>query len=124
MLPIPEFGGYTIPKDTVILANMRDAHYDKGYWGDPEVFRPERFIDAKEQKIIKHEAFMPFSSGKRLCLGSALAADTLFIFFTSLMQKFSIEREPGVGELDLESVAPSLIVCPKPYNVVVSTRNA
>ena len=103
---------------------MRDAHYDKGYWKDPEVFRPERFIDFKEKKIIKHEAFMPFSSGKRLCLGSNLASDTLFIFFTSLMQKFIVEKDPSLqGPLDLESVAPSFIVCPKPFNVVVKSRN-
>lgn len=66
---LTEFAGYRIPKDTVILANLRDAHHDKEYWVDPHVFRPERFIDETGEKIVRHDAFMPFSAGKRTCLG-------------------------------------------------------
>ena len=33
------------------------------YWGDPEEFRPERFID-ESGKLIVHEQFLPFSFGK------------------------------------------------------------
>ncbi|CAL8109685.1 unnamed protein product [Orchesella dallaii] len=118
-----ELAGYHIPKDTVILANLRDAHYDKEYWGDPENFRPERFIDETGTKIVRHDAFMPFSAGKRTCLGDQLAKDSLFIFFTCLMQKFRVARDPNAGELSMEPNAPTLIVAPKPFDIVVTSRN-
>ncbi|GFO49654.1 cytochrome p450 [Plakobranchus ocellatus] len=38
--------GYTIPKDTLILANMYSTLHDAKTWGDPEKFRPEWFLDA------------------------------------------------------------------------------
>ena len=117
-----DFGGYRIPKNTVILANLRDAHHNKEYWGDPEVFRPERFIDESGNKIIKHEAFMPFSAGKRACLGESLAKDTLFLFFTYLLQKFRIEKEPNVPPLSLEPNANTFVIAPKPYRIVVAPR--
>lgn len=117
-----EFAGFKIPKDTVILANLRDAHYDKGYWVDPHNFRPERFIDDANQKIVKHEAFMPFSTGKRTCLGDSMAKDSLFIFFTSLLQKFRVEKDPDFGPLSLEPNAPTLIVAPCPFNIIIKNR--
>jgi len=117
-----EFAGYKIPKNSVILANLRDAHHDQGYWKDPENFRPERFIDPLTNKIVKHEAFMPFSTGKRTCLGDSLAKDSLFIFFSCLMQKFKVEKDPDFGDLSLEPNAPTLIVAPKPFNIIIRNR--
>lgn len=107
----------------MILANFSDAHHDKTYWGDPDNFRPERFIDHEKQEIIKHKAFMPFSTGKRTCIGDSMAKDSLFIFFTCLMQKFSVEKDPNSGPLSLEPNAPTLIVSPKPFDIVIRNRH-
>lgn len=38
---------------------------DNEHWGDPENFRPERFIN-NEGKIIQDEWFIPFSLGNVL----------------------------------------------------------
>lgn len=38
-------------------------HHDKAYWKDPEVFRPERFIDDKGM-LIHHDNLIPFGLGK------------------------------------------------------------
>lgn len=119
-----KFAGYKIPKDSVVLVNLRDAHHDKGYWGDPENFRPERWLEENGNKLIRHEAFMPFSTGKRACLGDSLAKDTLFLFFTYLMQKFRVEKVPGSGPLSLEPNARTFIVAPKPYEIIVKSRTA
>lgn len=38
-------GGYYIPEDTLVLANLYAMNHDSQVWGDPEVFRPERFVE-------------------------------------------------------------------------------
>ncbi|PVD37572.1 hypothetical protein C0Q70_00168 [Pomacea canaliculata] len=37
--------GYDVPKGTVVLVNLFSILHDKETWGDPEKFRPERFLD-------------------------------------------------------------------------------
>jgi cytochrome P450 len=88
------FEGYDIPKGTHIAANQHFVHHDSKIWGDPENFRPERFLSA-EGKIQKKEYLVPFSTGRRICIGETLARDELFLFLTSLYQRFDIQADPN-----------------------------
>ncbi|XP_023243956.1 cytochrome P450 2J6-like [Centruroides sculpturatus] len=53
--------GLSIPKGSIVIANIWSVHNDKDYWKDPEIFRPERFLDATGKKVIRHELYIPFS---------------------------------------------------------------
>ena len=55
-------GGYTIPKDAWVIPNLYACHHDHDVWGDPDNFRPERWID-EHGALRKHQAFIPFSLG-------------------------------------------------------------
>ena len=57
------FHGYTIPKDAIIIPYLYSVHQDPEVWGDPENFRPERFIGPDGQ-VTRPEEFIPFSIGK------------------------------------------------------------
>lgn len=50
-------------QDTLVLASIWSIHMDEQHWGDPEVFRPERFLD-NSGNIINDSWFMPFGVGK------------------------------------------------------------
>jgi cytochrome P450 len=63
------FRGYEVKKDTFIVANQYAVHYSKEIWGDPENFRPERFLSPDEKTVRRNDALIPFSVGKRQCLG-------------------------------------------------------
>lgn len=73
------------------MVNMWTCMRDEEYWDEPEKFDPTRFIDKNGLFKCKNEAMMPFSIGKRACIGESIARLQLFLIFTSLMQKFSFE---------------------------------
>ncbi|XP_055864758.1 cytochrome P450 2J2-like isoform X3 [Biomphalaria glabrata] len=79
--------GYNIPKGTIVMPNLDAIHASKEIWGDPETFRPERFLDDKGN-VMTREELMPFSIGRRKCLGESLAKMELFLFLSSLFQQF------------------------------------
>ena len=90
------------------------------YWGDGTVFRPERFMDG-EGNLKKYEEFMPFSIGKRQCLGEALARTELFLFFTSLVHQYKFLPEVA-GEYPKEEWQFGVTCLPKPFKVNLQNR--
>lgn len=81
-------------KGLLLIANMYHCHYNKKVWGDPEVFRPERFLGENGQKM--KEYVIPFQQGKRQCLGEPLARDIIFIFVTKMFQMFNVKPDVNV----------------------------
>ncbi|KAK0063810.1 cytochrome P450 2J6 [Biomphalaria pfeifferi] len=59
-------------------------------WGsDADIFNPDRFIDSKGQ-LKKPEEFIPFGVGRRACLGESMAKTELFLYLSSLIQRFHL----------------------------------
>ncbi|XP_041790626.1 cytochrome P450 2J4 [Chelmon rostratus] len=85
---------FTIPKGTMIIPTLDSVLHDESMWETPHSFNPHHFLD-QNGKFRKREAFIPFSAGKRVCLGEQLARMELFLFFTSLLQRFSFSAAPG-----------------------------
>ena len=56
-------GGYTVPKDAWVIPNLYACHHDHDVWGDPDNFRPERWID-EHGALRKYKEFIPFSIGQ------------------------------------------------------------
>jgi len=116
-----EFQGFMIPKDTMILGNFSYIHHDPAIWGDPENFRPERFLSPDGKTFKKHEALMPFSTGRRLCIGETLTRDSLFLFSTNLYQRFEIEFDKNGPDNGFDPL-PEFVLAPKPFNVILKDR--
>ena len=66
-------GKYRVPKDTVVMVNLRCIHEDPSCWENPETFNPCRHIDSDGNLITNSGNFLPFSAGRRVCAGEALA---------------------------------------------------
>nr|XP_040041230.1 cytochrome P450 2J6-like [Gasterosteus aculeatus aculeatus] len=114
-----QLGGYTIPKGVTIIPNLTSVLFDKNEWETPDTFNPGHFLNA-EGKFVKSAAFIPFSAGKRLCLGENLAKMELFLFFTSFMQRFTFSMPPGVKPvMDFRF---GITLAPFPYEVCVTSR--
>jgi len=112
-------GNLIIPAGSRVWGLLAELH--KGsYWGDGQVFRPERFLDS-EGKCRREERLIPFSIGKRQCLGENLAKTELFLFFTGLVQQFSFWPEVE-GEPPSEDYINSVTVHPKPFTLRMKER--
>ncbi|NXF47332.1 CP2J2 protein, partial [Oceanites oceanicus] len=78
--------GFHLPKGTTLMTSLTSIMFDKNVWETPDTFNPEHFLENGQYR--RREAFLPFSAGRRACPGEQLARTELFIFFTSLLQKF------------------------------------
>ncbi|XP_041862601.1 cytochrome P450 2J4-like [Melanotaenia boesemani] len=110
---------YTIPKGTLIIPTLHSVLHDKQMWETPNTFNPQHFLD-QDGKFRKREAFIPFSAGQRVCLGEQLARMELFLFFTSLLQRFSFSAPAG-QQPSLEFMLGGTR-SPKPYLVCAKPR--
>uniref|UniRef100_A0A8C6Z7E0 Cytochrome P450 2J6-like n=1 Tax=Nothoprocta perdicaria TaxID=30464 RepID=A0A8C6Z7E0_NOTPE len=86
----------------------------------PFEFDPGHFLD-EEGNFFCREAFLPFSTGFRLCLGEQLARMELFIIFCSLLQTFRFTLPDGVKEADTQCILGSTVQ-PRPYRVCAFLR--
>uniref|UniRef100_UPI003AAD754B cytochrome P450 2J2-like n=1 Tax=Centroberyx gerrardi TaxID=166262 RepID=UPI003AAD754B len=112
-------GGYFIPQGTTLVTTLSSVLHDETEWETPHQFNPQHFLD-EHGRFRKREAFFPFSAGKRMCLGEQLARMELFLFFTSLLQRFSISPPPG-QEVSLENQG-TFVLSPKPFHICLKAR--
>ncbi|KAL9961432.1 hypothetical protein ACROYT_G030370, partial [Oculina patagonica] len=116
--------GYNIPKDTTVFANLWSLHHDPEVWDDPDEFRPKRFLDEEGSFVPpKADRFLPFSAGRRVCLGESLARIELFLALARLLHSFKFENPPGCGLPTLEPIT-GLALMPRPFNVCALKRHA
>jgi len=113
--------GFKISKGTTVICNLYSAHHNPEYWGDPEVFRPERFLSPTGEKLRNPPHFLPFQVGRRQCLGENFAMDSLFLFVTAIFQKFHVTQYSKEYPIDLESI-PGFTRDPKPFYVNIKSR--
>ncbi|KAF5307366.1 hypothetical protein FQR65_LT07083 [Abscondita terminalis] len=85
-------GGYF---NTILLISVWNANYDPKVWIDPNVFKPERFLD-DEGNLLKKDNILTFGGGKRLCAGETFARNMMFLMLSGLLQNFTFKPVHGV----------------------------
>ena len=90
-------GDYRVPKDTVVMVNLRYVHLDPKCWENPNSFNPHRHIDADGQLITNSGNFLPFSAGRRVCAGEALAKVRKFFLFARECIEFTSTSLPRLS---------------------------
>ncbi|KAF6339721.1 hypothetical protein mRhiFer1_008002 [Rhinolophus ferrumequinum] len=116
-----EVQGFRIPKGTPLVFNLSSVLKDETVWKKPFRFHPEHFLDAQGH-FVKHSAFMPFSAGRRSCLGEPLARMELFLFFTCLLQRFSFSVPAGQPRPSDHHNVFVFLVTPFPYQLCAVPR--
>ncbi|WOG96461.1 hypothetical protein DCAR_0415796 [Daucus carota subsp. sativus] len=98
-----KFMGYHVPKNTQVFVNVWAIGRDPDAWEDPLSFKPERFIGSNINYNGQHYELLPFGSGRRICVGMALAHRVLHLTLATLLWTFDWELDRSVtpGSLDM-----------------------
>ncbi|KAI6239891.1 Cytochrome P450 33C9 [Aphelenchoides fujianensis] len=81
--------GHFIRKGTAILPQISIILSDPKVYEGPLRFDPNRFLDANG-KLKKADELIPFSVGKRACLGEGLARMELFLFTVNTLNRYTL----------------------------------
>ncbi len=85
------FGSFVLPKGGYLMINIYGIHHSATAWGDPEVFRPARFMP--EEFRGKSFAFLPFGHGSRICIGKPMAMTECQLILFILLKAGQWSRE-------------------------------
>ena len=84
-----ELKGYTLPKGRLILLSPWVLQRSEAYFPEPLSFRPERFDPDIGQEIGRY-AYLPFSTGPRICIGNAFAMMQMKINLATIWQRYRL----------------------------------
>uniref|UniRef100_F6S323 Cytochrome P450 n=1 Tax=Ornithorhynchus anatinus TaxID=9258 RepID=F6S323_ORNAN len=115
------FRGYILPKGTDVFPLLGSALRDPKYFSCPDGFNPGHFLD-DEGRFKKNEAFVPFASGRRVCLGEAMARMELFLYFTTVLQSFSLRSLIPAKDIDISPQVSGFSNIPPTYKFCVVPR--
>uniref|UniRef100_A0A671FR04 unspecific monooxygenase n=1 Tax=Rhinolophus ferrumequinum TaxID=59479 RepID=A0A671FR04_RHIFE len=111
-----KFRNYLIPKGTTIFTSLTSVLHSDKEFPNPEVFDPGHFLD-ESGNFKKSDYFMPFSAGKRICVGEGLARLELFLFLTTILQHFTLKSVVDPKDIDTTAVVNGCVSVPPHYKL-------
>ncbi|KAI9039424.1 cytochrome P450 [Aspergillus affinis] len=126
----------TIPKGTILLANINNLHWDPAFFDEPFKFKPERYLNHPHRSavyaaggdVMARDHFT-FGAGRRICPGIHLAENGLFLAVANII--WAYEFRPPIGAngkeqpLDIsdEGFMEGAIRVPQQYSIRILQRN-
>ncbi len=102
-----ELDGYSFPAGTMVMFSQWILHRRPDIWGDPEVFRPERW---EEGQKVPAWAYFPFGGGPRMCIGMPFAQLEAKLLLATIFQRYTPLIIPGSKKVELD---PLITLRPK-----------
>ena len=100
-----EMGGWRLPAGVRLAASNHLVHRRPDIYPDPEVFRPERFLERPAGTYT----WFPFGGGTRRCIGAAFAQFEMKAILRAVARAGRVEpvsdRDEGTGRRGL-TLAP------------------
>ncbi|XP_077245120.1 cytochrome P450 76M5-like [Tasmannia lanceolata] len=116
-------GGYMVPKGAQVLVNAWAIQRDPEAWDKPLEFQPERFLmtSTKFDYSGNNLRYLPFGSGRRICVGMALAERLVMYTLASLLHSFDW-RLPQGTKVDLSDKSGIILKMKTPLVAIPTPR--
>jgi cytochrome P450 len=88
-----KFRNRDIPKDSQIVISPWHLHRQERLWDNPDGFDPNRW-GTENGKSCQREAYIPFSTGPRVCPGAGFAMVEGPLILSTLLRHFRFETIP------------------------------
>ena len=79
-----------VPKASQIVVSPWHLHRNDRFWSDPDTFDPARW-ESDEGRQAARDAYLPFSSGARVCPGAGFAMAEAAILVSAAMARWRFE---------------------------------
>jgi len=89
------FGGFEVPKGSLVLASQWVTHHDPRFWDDSEKFLPERWLKVSIKEVGQRFHYFPFGGGVRRCIGESFAWTEGILLLATLAGKWKLELVPN-----------------------------
>jgi pentalenene oxygenase len=111
-------GGYRIPAGADVFFSPYGLHRDPVSFPDPDHFDPDRWLPERARDIPR-DAYLPFGSGSRKCIGESLADVEMLISLATLVSRWTF------GPLSADAAKPvaSSTLHPKYPRMIAHRRN-
>ena len=86
-----QLGPYQFPKGTEIVLSHYHTHHDPNIYPEPNKFRPDRWLTIKPSAY----EYLPFSAGRRMCIGASFAIMEIQIVLAMLLQRYRLQLAPN-----------------------------
>ena len=94
-----EIGGLKVLKGETAAVGVYAVHREEKYYPDPEKFDPDRFLP-ENSKDRPPYAYIPFSAGRRNCIGQRFALMEEKVLLANILRKFEIKSIKTIEELE------------------------
>lgn len=97
--------GTSLPAATVLIVCIYALQRHRGWWDEPDQFRPERFVSGEPRHRY---AYLPFSAGRHTCIGNAFGWTESLTILATILQRFRLDTTQEVR------ISPRLeiLLCP------------
>ena len=116
--PIPSFARlaledvtlseYVVPKGMIVSLSPYVIHRDPRWYPEPEAFRPER-MSRENEKLLPKGAYIPFSTGPRVCIGNNFAMLEAVLILATIAQRYRLRLAPG------QTITPKAALTLRPH---------
>jgi cytochrome P450 len=102
-----KIGGFSYPRDAMVIISIIGIHLDPARWEDPYAFRTQRWFDGARPEMSRVEKgkivranirareqaldWLPFSDGPARCLGQHFNAHEFFVLLDALLPRYRFE---------------------------------
>ena len=86
---------YPIGHNLMVISSAHLVHYNPAYYPEPDVFRPERWLDNPSGTPPDRSHFRTFGRGPRQCMGQNMAQDEIKVILLMIVRdyEFSLDTE-------------------------------